>query len=258
MPRPASSATTRAATLSGRGHAVTLLDAGQLVHSVESGLSYRIGRMLGQGGFGQVFLATRVGRSATVPDTVCVKVSTLLDGWLREAYFGQLLQDHPRAVRVFDTFPVMRSSGHVLYCLALEYAPHGDLSAFLARHSKRWNEAAVRREIAGILHVLGKLHRGQLLHRDLTPLERLRLRRPSPQARRLRHRPPAERSAWRHRAHAQPADGAQRHLRRRGAEVAGARRCVSGGAAPGNAREGRCHASRAHARGAHASTAATI
>jgi hypothetical protein len=28
----------------------------------------------------------------------------------------------------------------------------------------------VRKEIAGILHVLGKLHRGQLLHRDLTPL----------------------------------------------------------------------------------------
>src|SRR6185295_9667175 len=28
----------------------------------------------------------------------------------------------------------------------------------------------VRREIAGILEVLGKLHRGQLLHRDLTPM----------------------------------------------------------------------------------------
>jgi len=28
----------------------------------------------------------------------------------------------------------------------------------------------VRREIAGILEVLGKLHRGQVLHRDLTPL----------------------------------------------------------------------------------------
>jgi serine/threonine-protein kinase len=28
----------------------------------------------------------------------------------------------------------------------------------------------VRREIAGVLQVLGKLHRGQLLHRDLTPM----------------------------------------------------------------------------------------
>jgi hypothetical protein len=32
------------------------------------------------------------------------------------------------------------------------------------------SERVARREIAGILEVLGKLHRGQLLHRDLTPL----------------------------------------------------------------------------------------
>ena len=36
--------------------------------------------------------------------------------------------------------------------------------------AKPWAEATVRREIAGILQVLVKLHRGQLLHRDLTPL----------------------------------------------------------------------------------------
>ena len=64
----------------------------------------------------------------------------------------------------------MRPGGQVLYCLALEYARHGDLSAFLRRDGKGWSEAAARREIAGILEVLGKLHRGQTLHRDLTPL----------------------------------------------------------------------------------------
>ena len=47
---------------------------------------------------------------------------------------------------------------------------HGDLSAFLHRGGKGWSEAAARREIAGILQVLGKLHRGQMLHRDLTPV----------------------------------------------------------------------------------------
>jgi serine/threonine-protein kinase len=52
----------------------------------------------------------------------------------------------------------------------LEYAAHGDLSAYLHRTSARWTESRVRREIAGILQVLGKLHRGQLLHRDLTPV----------------------------------------------------------------------------------------
>ena len=35
---------------------------------------------------------------------------------------------------------------------------------------KGWNETTARREIAGILQVLGKLHRGQVLHRDLTPV----------------------------------------------------------------------------------------
>jgi serine/threonine protein kinase len=170
MPRHAATATTRTASRVHRKLAVQLLEDGQRVFSVESGLSYRIGRMLGAGGFGQVFLSTREGRSATVPETVCIKVSTHMDGWLREAYFGQLLHDHPRAIRVFDIFPVLDDSRRVLYCLAIEYASHGDLSAFLARHPQHWKERAVRREIAGLLHVLGKLHRGQLLHRDLTPL----------------------------------------------------------------------------------------
>ena len=85
MPRVITSATTRAATGAPLIAAGTYLSAGQVVHSVESGLSYRIGRLLGAGGFGQVFLAAREGRSGTVPDTVCIKVSTRLDGWLREA-----------------------------------------------------------------------------------------------------------------------------------------------------------------------------
>ena len=105
-----------------------------------------------------------------VPATVCIKVSRRIDGWLREAYIGQLLDGHPRAVAVFDAFPLMRGTGGMLYCLVLEYAGHGDLSAFLRRSGKGWRETVARREIAGILEVLRKLHRGQTLHRDLTPL----------------------------------------------------------------------------------------
>lgn len=130
--------------------------------------------MLGRGGFGQVYLAERLGRSTDVPQTVCVKISTHIDGWLREAYFGKVLDGHPRAIQLFDIFPLLPSSdeGHVkvLYCLVLEFAPHGDLAAFLRQTTRGWSEASVRREIAGILEVLGKLHRGQTLHRDLTPL----------------------------------------------------------------------------------------
>jgi eukaryotic-like serine/threonine-protein kinase len=150
--------------------AKNLLVTNQLIASPETGLRYRIERLLGQGGFGEVYLATRLGRSATVPQTVCIKVSDSIDGWVREAYFGKLLDGHPRAIRLFDVFPLMRQDGRVLYYLALEYACHGDLAAFLERDEKPWTETGARREIAGILQVLGKLHRGHLLHRDLTPM----------------------------------------------------------------------------------------
>src|SRR5256885_16217291 len=146
MLKHATAATTRAAT------SVRVLDdptrlllaPGEIVASPETQLQYRIERLLGEGGFGQVYLASRLGRRAHVPEIVCIKASTRIDGWLREAYFGQLLDGHPRAIRVFDTFPLMRRDGLFLYCLTLEYARHGDLSAFLARTGKGWSETIAR------------------------------------------------------------------------------------------------------------------
>jgi len=165
-------ATTRTARL---GHQPSArlpryLSPAQIVVSPDTRLSYRVERLLGQGGYGQVYLVKRLGRSSAVPARLCLKVSMHKEAWLREAYFGQMLDDHPRAVRVFEAFPSVRPDGQFLYCLALEYARHGDLSAFLHRSAKGWNETTARREIAGILQVLGKLHRGQVLHRDLTPV----------------------------------------------------------------------------------------
>ena len=170
--RDFANAPTRTAT-AGRARsrrAPLLLGPDDTLTSPETGFRYTVDRFLGEGGFGQVFLARRLGRSTAIPEILCIKVSTRIDGWLREAYFGQLLDDHPRAMRIFDTFPMARPDGSVLYCLALEYARYGDLGAYLHRAGEAWPETTARREIAGILEVLGKLHRGQLLHRDLTPM----------------------------------------------------------------------------------------
>ncbi len=163
-------ATTRTATRTApRRRREDLLDGGQVIESPHTHVRFRIERKLGEGGFAQVFLATRLGRSQTVPREVCVKVSTHVEAWVREAYFGLLLDDHPRAIRVYDRFPMMSGAG-LVYALVIECAKHGDLSAFLRRTDKGWTEATARREIAGVLEVLRKLHRGQLLHRDLTPM----------------------------------------------------------------------------------------
>jgi serine/threonine-protein kinase len=171
MTRNPWTAPTRTATrVRPRSAAGQLLSINEIIQSPETGLQYRVVRAIGEGGFGQAYLARRIGRSAAVPELVCLKVSTHKDTWLREAYFGQVLDGHERAIRVFDAFPLINAEGRAHYFLVLEYAEHGDLSAFLRRGGKGWSENSVRREIAGILDVLRKLHRGQTLHRDLTPV----------------------------------------------------------------------------------------
>ena len=157
-----------AASRAARGKALLLPQ--QVVTSPSTKLQYRVESLLGQGGFGQAYLAKRITRSRDVPAVVALKASEHLDGWLREAYFGQILEGQARAIRVYDAFPLLGDDGRVLYCLALEWARHGDLRTFLQKTGKGWAEKTVRREIAGILEVLGGLHRGQMLHRDLTPM----------------------------------------------------------------------------------------
>src|SRR5215213_8369019 len=77
--------------------------AARTAYSSESGRTYTLDRLIGKGGFGEVYLATP-SPSAGLPAKVCVKISDRMSGWLREAYFAELLSREDRALRVFDRF----------------------------------------------------------------------------------------------------------------------------------------------------------
>ena len=198
-------------------HAGQFLAPSQVIFSPETKLQYRIERCWRRR-LRTAYLATRRGRSATVPEQVCIKVSARIDAGCARL-LRLLLHGHPRAVQVFDRFPrCARRPGALLPGAGVRLSRR--LSAHL-QQGRTWTEAAARREIAGILECSASCTAAAPA-RDLTPMNvfvcegrKLKLGDFASSA--------AERSARRHGRHDERVDGAERHPRQHGAEVADAR-----------------------------------
>lgn len=80
------------------------LQFGSVVRSAVSGRQYRVGEVLGTGGFGAVYRITDITGGTPLNETCVLKVTLEVGAWHREAYFGELLRETPGIVRVHESF----------------------------------------------------------------------------------------------------------------------------------------------------------
>ncbi len=137
--------------------------AARVIQSPETGTRYKLGELLGKGGFGSVWRCT----SAGLTGPLCLKLTRDQESWVREAYMAHLLGDHPRVVQIHETFPVL-DGGRVAYAVVMELAEGGTVADLVERDGP-WPEARAVAEVAKLLGAIDKLHGCGALHRDITP-----------------------------------------------------------------------------------------
>ena len=133
------------------------------IQSPVSRRTYRLGELLGKGGFGSVWRC----ECAALRGPLCLKLTREQEGWVREAYMARLLGDHPRVVQVHEVFPVFEG-GRVEYAVVMELAEHGTAADVVLREGP-WPEARAVGEVVKLLGAIDRLHGCGALHRDITP-----------------------------------------------------------------------------------------
>lgn len=152
---------------------LTLLKPHRLITSPGTGTRYKIGTVLGEGGFGRTYRAVELDPRGQPVQEVCLKTTFDQASWHRESYFGELFRHSRRVIQLLDSFPLPQTTGgqnQILYCLVLELATGGNIADYLERAGTPWSEARAKREIIALLRTLDQLHAGGATHRDLTPM----------------------------------------------------------------------------------------
>lgn len=150
------------------------LSSGQAVYN-DAGKAYEVGEEVGKGGFGLAYSAYEMSRNGKRRvRKVCLKVCENGNDWHGEAFFGKVLHDDDRAVRLRDAF--VSSTGHGRHqarrhVLIFEFMGEGTVGDAVEAKSgsSPWKESRVRKEIGSVLELLAKMHNVGITHRDLTP-----------------------------------------------------------------------------------------
>jgi len=129
---------------------------------------FEMGKPLGRGKFGNVYLARQPESGAVVALKVLSKASMCIEGaefLVRREIEIQSRLNHPHILRMLGWFHNEKS-----VFLILEHAPNGEVFRELQQSQTRGlGEALARRYIAQLLSALGCLHRAGVIHRDVKP-----------------------------------------------------------------------------------------